>query len=617
MPISVGRLILFIGILMAVAACGDAPDGTTPTTVVTLDDPAMPTATVPQESPSVADGQNNRLHEEEVEVTVEVTHDLRIDTSSIGLALPSVDERIYLSDVVVRATLTSRDSGVLNFRAIEYMKGTGTPTFTIPITSGDRSTRWDNREAVLFLNTSNSAGRDTNVGRSPSASTFQFADTTTWDYEWGYSEASDRVYSGTLPQGNTVASANPVWIPSTTPNSGGSSLTRSHIPNHNPDYITEAGVNPPTISLADIRAKIAWQQGDGSAEYRDCVETALAEDRASRDYVASQGRPGEMREWLTWPATIPSALAGEAVYYGFWGSTDKYARFRLEGKDAELFIHRYEDNDEDPTNGYHVVIRAARPLPSGIYTFTSHVQIDDFFPCNYITPNIFTPWEVTVEAPDGAILESLFDPQTLSSGDGYISSGDVSTGDLSPAAFDVGSTTHTIASLYGTGDSVTLALSPYVDLAGHTLDFITGDGTTSLTLTGDAATGDSTAGTLTWAVSSQPWSSGDQLMLRITEPWFGVRVDLSPREEGSRTLTDITISWADPQTCSDGYFVALYDGDTVVRTLGYPDATTTSISNSTGMQWDSIPSLTSTARVNCMDNNWRLVGDVPLTSGLP
>ena len=62
---------------------------------------------------------------------------------------------------------------------------------------------------------------------------------------------------------------------------------------------------------------------------------------------------------------------------------------------------------------------------------------------------------------------------------------------------------------------MTLELSPYNTLAGQILDFITGDGTTTLSLQGAGATGDSTAGTLTWAVSSQPWSSGDELMLRI------------------------------------------------------------------------------------------------------
>ena len=109
-------------------------------------------------------------------------------------------------------------------------------------------------------------------------------------------------------------------------------------------------------------------------------------------------------------------------------------------------------------------------------------------------------WEVTLtlEASEGTVHEAFFDPQTIGSGDGYISSGDVSTGVLSPAAFSTGDTTTTgdatttddsttITCLYATGDTVTMALSPYNALDGHTLDFITGDGFTSLSLDSDVS----------------------------------------------------------------------------------------------------------------------------------
>ena len=62
-----------------------------------------------------------------------------------------------------------------------------------------------------------------------------------------------------------------------------------------------------------------------------------------------------------------------------------------------------------------------------------------------------------------------------------------------------------------------LTLGAHVSLSGHVLDFIALDGNVSLSLFTDSATVDSTAGTYTWTMSSQPWADGDKLMLRIRE----------------------------------------------------------------------------------------------------
>ena len=474
----------------------------------------------------------------------------------------------------------------------------------------ERDAQWDNRNAIIFL-----------LKPDPS--------------QPGKYILGDLGYYGTFVLGDRYSIASRqwrAWLPAET----GGALSASGAAGASSDsqrFLLEAPSGTSgasgasgqsgaeTISLGDMKQKIAslTQEiavGDGIPAYRECV---LEKYRAKREAVHQISQHGD--NYRQFNVTIGSGspagtlaydAAPNAPYPPEWGPT-RPGQERVEGRDAHLFTATWPGK-----------FRTARPLPAGEYKFYDVHTPRELVLCDGLPDQKRRQWEIFVEvtSPAGVLDEAFFDPQTLGSGDGYISSGDLSTGDLSPAAFSTDDTTTTgdsttITSLYATGDAVIMALSPYLDLTGHTFDFITGDGTTSLTLTGDAATGDSTTGTLTWAVSSQPWSSGDELMLRITEPWFGVRVDLSPREEGSRTLTDITISWADPQTCSDGYFVALYDGDTVVRTLGYPDSTTTSISNSTGMQWDSIPSLTSTARVNCMDNNWRLVGDVPLTSGLP
>ena len=65
----------------------------------------------------------------------------------------------------------------------------------------------------------------------------------------------------------------------------------------------------------------------------------------------------------------------------------------------------------------------------------------------------------------------------------------------------------------GTISKVTL--SPHNGIAGHTVEFIALDGSVSLSLKVAEAEVDETNETLTWKVESQPWQSGDKLMLRI------------------------------------------------------------------------------------------------------
>ena len=60
-----------------------------------------------------------------------------------GAASPTVEERIYDSDVVVRASLHSAEPGKLRFRAIEYLKGTGPADFVVNADTAGRDTKWD------------------------------------------------------------------------------------------------------------------------------------------------------------------------------------------------------------------------------------------------------------------------------------------------------------------------------------------------------------------------------------------------------------------------------------------------------------------------------------------
>ena len=81
----------------------------------------------------------------------------------------------------------------------------------------------------------------------------------------------------------------------------------------------------------------------------------------------------------------------------------------------------------------------------------------------------------------------------------------------------MGGTATEITGLEWSNNQVVLTLGTHVSLSGYVLEFIALDGSVSLSLFTDSATVDSTAGTYSWPMTSQPWEDGDQLMVRIRE----------------------------------------------------------------------------------------------------
>ena len=75
-----------------------------------------------------------------------------------GAASPSLEKRIHESDVIVRASLSSTDSGELRFGVAEYLKGTGQSEIVVMAETATRNTTWDDREAILFLTPSEGQG---------------------------------------------------------------------------------------------------------------------------------------------------------------------------------------------------------------------------------------------------------------------------------------------------------------------------------------------------------------------------------------------------------------------------------------------------------------------------
>ena len=427
-----------------------------------------------------------------------------------GAATASVAERIYASDVVVRASLLSTSEGSLRFRAVEYLKGSGPSEFTVSASTANRNTLWDNQEAVLFLSEQPSGGASGASGSNASAN-FQFANTTSWNYKQDPLFA--RSYSGELPQGYVVDSRNPVWLPAESgtagargASGGGSSfITASASP---------TGGSQPTISLADLRSTIAWiEGGEGVAGYDECIQASLDFERSYRDQEAYHKEPWvrsqESRE-------ISSGAGAGAVVHDYkpHQSTNYDAPY-LTGIDAALFRAQNIDGDSLSSNGYYERLATARPLPAGNYRFISRAQLDVDIPCDFRPNYGGLEFLITVTAPTGTLHEAFFDPVTI----GTTVGADATNGVIDPDEFTVSSDDYEIESVVWDedDDEVVLTLDAHVSLSGKTLDFIELDGSFDTSLNVSDATVNQTAATWTWSLTSTPWEGGDTLMLRIRE----------------------------------------------------------------------------------------------------
>ena len=464
---------------------------------------------------------------------------------------PSTDEMIFLADVIVVASLASATAGVetipgdpgvastylpkhtLNFTAIEYLNGTGPSTFAVevmdpgPVPDGgelfegyltsaaaqaeadkllaERSTTWDDRPGILFLEHPPTAASGASGASRDSQSPAQGV------YGFTYSNAG--VYSDF---DYAIDTPSRTWLPAReAPSSGTRSTdgeTTTNSPTANSEFITDAAKTPPPVTtlsalktrIAEIAALIA--AGDGSSRYRECVGDSLIRERYYRDW----GGPFPPHE-----RTLGSGLAkGNVLRESALLWYDEYLLRTTSGDDADLFAYLNVDDDADPANGHYVKEVTKRPLPAGEYTVNFHSLPPLYVLCGFNpTHNNYYSVNYTVVAPAGTLHEAFFDPVTV----GTAVKADSSNGVLKPASFTVGSTSTEITSLEWSNNQVVLTLGTHVTLSGQVLEFIALNGSVSLSLVADEATVDSTAGTYSWPMASQPWENGDQLMVRIRE----------------------------------------------------------------------------------------------------
>ena len=447
---------------------------------------------------------------------------------------PSLEEQIFESDFIVRASLLSATAetetvpsgeGVsptyravqrLRFTIHEYLKGTGPSEAEIVVRGkrtnstrtqassvaqaavSRRNTTWDGRQGILFLETLNPpfqpAGGASGAEQGATAPAYAFA-------QYNYGGETEWHYS--------IDTLSRVWLPASGDSRG---PTGQSSDNANQEFIIDGSVTPPpVVSLTGLRGEITefeaeMEAGEGITGFKECVSRSLGRERHRR---AVPWTPH-----LQYSSMDSGSAAGTEIDRSTSNHyVPKYDRYWLTGPDMDLFQALIVDSDSDPHNGYSRTIGAARPLPEAVYRFQLHRQVYTYFPCNFVPDDGYRLFEVTVTAPAGTLHEALFDPDAAGFAVGFSAGG----GSLAPAGFSVGGKAAVITGLKWQNGSVVLTLAPYVSLAGYDIDIIALDGSVSSTLSVAAATANSASGTLTWSVPEQPWHDGDQLMLRIRE----------------------------------------------------------------------------------------------------
>ena len=625
------RAMMLIPMLAAVLACGLL----TPT-----DDPAVQVAE-PHTAP--AGGTAERAADpvpttEEAEVTFQITGDVL--AVNYGDAL--IEEKIFGSDAIVKATMTSFSSEVVvdadgkysvvlkfDLDASEYLKGSG-PSSIVAVwvdgrpydtsaeadvakaaTLAGRDDQWDVREAVIFL-----YDEVNGFGTSLDAQ-FQLADH--FLLALGHRYFDDDRYS-------LRSTRNRVWLPAT-----GTDLTGDA-----QEFLLDvppATGTAPTITLGDLKSRIAevtaeFDGGDGSEAYETCVEEKYEIEQVIRYFREEEGTdaydksPQDSSLASGQPANTELHQRQNGGAY-----PDTKAKTWLEGRDADLFTVVQGEPTAVDVDGdgsftaesdgieFTETFATARPLPAGEYEIDRKEVWPRYLTCNYVLNN---EWTITVEAPEGTLHEAFFDPAT----DGTAVAADDTNGVLKPASFTgTDGATASVERIEWESGTVKLEVSPHTGLSGHVLDFIELDGTVSLSLNADQATVDADNDTLSWSVASQPWEDGDELMVRVRQgPCWNNTAVPNPADNPGLMRDCIallaakdalrgtaTLNWSVDTPISD------WDG---VKVSGSPVRVTSLVLVSEGLTGTIPPDL---ARLDGLEYLWlgynQLTGEIPAALG--
>lgn len=562
-----------------------------------------------QENPVKADKETT---EEEIRTIISSSH-----LPDRGFV--SLDERILRSTIIARATMRSskayatKHSAPLKYFPIvrftfdihEYLKGNSADIITADLKvsctkcydneqdainaannwlSTEANRWWENRESIIFVQDSEIKNPDVS-GNSDSAN-YKFIP---W-FETGiptydYATTRNNPYFD-ADAFSVLSERNRVWLPSSDPTSGASGTSDTQFmlgdkpkdayPRQNAVGTSSFDTN---ISLSELKSQIQTmtdllKQGENIQNYEECLRTKYRIIRIP---------------WTPYSLEFPvkSGLAAGSVIDSGGTGDEYYGIYFFSGIDKDSFEIAIEDNDTDPYNGYFRVVKTTRPLPQGDYSITYHQNPGILRICR-TSPrddSVDTPtanWTIRATAPAGTLHEAFFDPVAIGAAVGA----DSANGALIPATFTTTNATDAeLRRIDWTSNTVKMQIAnPPASLADHHIDFIALDGSVALRLDfDDATTADAGAvRTFSWSVCDQPWSPGDQLMLRISEsPSDLTGVTRQTSCPGGATQTPTPSPTATPTTAPDSQPTATPTTAPDSQPTTTPNPTTTSMPTET------------------------------------
>ena len=452
--------------------------------------------------------------------SIEVASSVRDFSGVFGL--PSLEEKILRADIVAIVTLRSVDRGLDVWKALTRIRYAKTLEFTFdveqylkgedadqivgvvfdwadeyesPIDASlakdpapDRKTHWDDRKAVVFLRDD---AKDPRVNWKAGR------------YFLGVTFEEDAYYS---IEGDGY---NP-WLPAVSNRDDEQRILLE----------SDLGVSSPKTTTLDklrLLVKSLEQEVKGrSDEYKDCILSKYRRRSIAKHSRETRGDSYYIKTYSTIGSGMPQGTyvaSGWLAWEHYQTPEDGKHQIVLAGKDPEHFY--------GVAPGH---IYTERPIPAGQYrTNYADLFYEDSMCGGTVPEDEMARAEiiVNVTAPSGTLHEAFFDPAE----DGKAVVADNTVGVLEPAIFTdangVEATIQRIAWEAESGGVGTVKLdfiSPHNSIAGHTVDFIALNGSVPLSLAVADAQVDATNGTLTWKVQSQPWQSGDKLMLRVSAP---------------------------------------------------------------------------------------------------
>ena len=454
----------------------------------------------------------------------------------------TLEERILSADVIARVRLRSMEAAAsrrdldevyyepgikFTFDVTEYLKGTGNGEL-VTVVSDYRHPRLDNEQAAINVAQDLVQYRDTRWDGREALVFFVN------DPRSGLTNHPYEFVTGGGSLENTQAYMidsryNKSWLPAAASGgAAGASGSEARFLLDAPNEEVASGVSgasgagssaAPTIALSRVKSLVA--------DMDQLLETSQdSEDYTEEDYRQCLVGKHRIKRELQWKednnisvnyrfeyelqsgSSAGTVLDSGAVSGATPGKPDRHW---LEGRDQKLFKVEFDD---------HVIsFVSARPIPGGEYQFFHNTEswiqsLCDSYPDELRNSRT---WIVNVTTPTGTVHEAFFDPVTI----GVAVGADTTNGVLKPKSFSLGEGTTTASLEKTTWESgrVIMELEPSVPLARHHADFITLDGSVSLRLDFDDASEvvDGAKRTLAWNVCTQPWESGNLLMLRISK----------------------------------------------------------------------------------------------------